>query len=540
MANIRISRFAGIAPRLSEKQLAENMATVADNARLDRSQLASIKGILGADSIVASPKTLYKYLGAFESKDEVTHQVLSPISNDVYSRLYQTDSEYPKMRSGAEEFRLGVPAPATAPSVTVNNQGDVSNELTTTTVSYVVTFVDRWGAEGAPSPPTTNYDIGDGFQHTLTMPAVPAGNWNLGTGAKMRIYRSNSGAEGAEYQFAGEILIATTTFVDTLANDELVELISTADNDLPPNDDAGTYPDGPLQGLCELPGGILAGFFGKTVAFSKPYQPWAWPVDYWRSSSETIVGIRPTSGGLLVMTTGDPYLIMGHEPESMYPVPMNGVHQACLSERGAVNMGGYTLYPSPDGLIRASSEGVTNITAEWIDGDTWKTVYQPSTIRAWRFEDVYLAFYGAIDDATGFILDPQAGLNGLVHITGLKVDTGFYDKTSDKLYVGYKDGGGVWRRGEFDAGNALTYSWTSKLFVLPAPVSMAAARIEADAYPVTLTVEADGTQIYSGAAASNRAFRLPGGRKATRWKINLSGTNAVDSVVIADSMSEID
>ncbi|MFP3490442.1 hypothetical protein R0K20_22855, partial [Staphylococcus sp. SIMBA_130] len=76
-------------------------------------------------------------------------------------------------------------------------------------------------------------------------------------------------------------------------------------------------PNAAMQGLTTLPGGILVGFFDNTLAFSEPYLPHAWPISYQLSFPDPIVAIASISNGLVVTTTGQPWLVTGSSPEAM-------------------------------------------------------------------------------------------------------------------------------------------------------------------------------------------------------------------------------
>jgi len=114
-----------------------------------------------------------------------------------------------------------------------------------------------------------------------------------------------------------------------------------------------------------------------------------------------------------------------------------------------------------------------------------------------------------------------------------------FDQLQDQLYV--YTGTSVQR---WDAGSEMTYTFKSKEFLLPkVSPAFACAKVIADAYPVTnpltFTLYVDGDPKYTQAVKSEAAFRLPGGYHAQRVQIELSGTSAVQGVVLAHSMAEL-
>lgn len=99
-----------------------------------------------------------------------------------------------------------------------------------------------------------------------------------------------------------------------------------------------------------MPGGFLAGFAGKNVAFSEAYLPHAWnPANTLTTESE-IVTIVSTTFGLVVLTKTRPYVAVGVAPDTM-SLQLLDINQACLSARSAVEVDGQVIYASPDGLV---------------------------------------------------------------------------------------------------------------------------------------------------------------------------------------------
>ena len=68
---------------------------------------------------------------------------------------------------------------------------------------------------------------------------------------------------------------------------------------------------------------------------------------------------------------------------------------------------------------------------------------------------------------------------------------------------------------------------------------MAAARVEASAYPVTFELHADGALVHTQSVTNRYAFRLPGGYRAMRFYVTLSGTATIREVEVATSMAEL-
>ena len=199
--------------------------------------------------------------------------------------------------SSSFTVELSAAATSTATSSSVSNGvklGDNSEGEIDYETSYVYTFVSAYGEEGPPSPASTVITTDDNMTINITQmeTSTTKSNSNFGTGAKKRIYRSNTGSNTTQFQFVGEVAMATASFVDSSKNSELAEVIPSTTWIAPPDDDASLYPDGPMKGLIPVQNGIFAGFTGNRVCFSEPYQPHAWPADYRIGIEEPIVGIK--------------------------------------------------------------------------------------------------------------------------------------------------------------------------------------------------------------------------------------------------------
>ena len=172
--------------------------------------------------------------------------------------------------------------------------------------------------------------------------------------------------------------IATDTFADTVADIALGEEIPTVTNDAPADDDVGNHKDGPLLGLVSMPNGILAGFSGQTVSFSEAFQPHAFPDEYKLTVKSDIVALSPLNTGLLVLTKGKPAIVQGLDPASMSMMEIDS-SLSCVSKRSVVDMGEFTVYASPDGLVMATDSGLNLVTDQTFTRDQWQD-FGPSSI----------------------------------------------------------------------------------------------------------------------------------------------------------------
>ena len=406
-------------------------------------------------------------------------------------------------------IELSQAASSTGNSATVSNGakfGDNSDAELDYETSYVYTFVSAFGEEGPPSPASTVITTDDNMTVAISglETSTSISNTNL---TKKRIYRSNTGSNTTDFQFVTELVLSATTYTDVSKNSELAEIIPSTSWIGPPDDDSTLYPDGPLKGLLALPGGVLAGFTGKRLCLSEPFQPHAWPVAYRLTLDEPIVSIAATSNGIIVGTEGTPYLVTGTSPASMSSIKIETA-EACLNKRSMVDMGESVMFAGPDGLLAARGVQVINATEQLISPAQWQANYYPSTITGFYWQGRYVGFYNTGSGFGGFIFDPRQGANAFVDLdAGGLIRGGFTDPDDNELYLII---GNKIKKFQGSSTN-LTYNWKSKDFSMARPTSMGFAKVDAEAYPVTIKVYGDGSVIYNATiSTSGSIFSVTG------------------------------
>jgi hypothetical protein len=68
---------------------------------------------------------------------------------------------------------------------------------------------------------------------------------------------------------------------------------------------------------------------------------------------------------------------------------------------------------------------------------------------------------------------------------------------------------------------------------------MSAAKVFADAYPVTVEFHVDGVRRYTRLVTSLHAFRLPGGFRGEKFELVIKGKRRVSEVIMATTMTEL-
>jgi len=406
-------------------------------------------------------------------------------------------------------IELSQAASSTGNSATVSNGaqfGDNSDAELDYDTSYVYTFVSAFGEEGPPSPASPVITTDDNMTVAISglETSTAKSNTNL---VKKRIYRSNTGSNTTQFQFVGEVTLATATFTDSSKNNELAEVIPSTDWIAPPDDDTSLYPDGPMKGLIPLQNGVFAGFTGNRVCFSEPYQPHAWPANYRIGIEEKIVGIKATSNGLIVGTESTPYLITGSDPSAMVAIKIETA-EACLSKRSMVDMGEAVVFAGPDGLMAASGVTVRNLTETLVTAEQWQANYYPSTITGFYWQGRYVGFFNTGSGFGGFIFDFRNQTAALTNLdASALIRGGFTDPDDNELYIIVGN-----KIKKFQGSStSLTYNWKSKEYAVARPTSMGFAKVDAESYPVTIKVYGDNSVIYHATiATSGSAFSVTG------------------------------
>lgn len=537
MTSIAITSFRGELPALTPRLLQPTNAQAARNVNLRKGSLRAEYAPLPVTGIggVITPSSIYRYPFGNDGQGfwfawgdgKQVNAAKSPLAKDAWSRVYWTGEGFPKMApigvatQGAGPYpsgfyRLGIPAPASAPLVTeAGNSG--TPPATQVNATYIVTYVSAYGEEGPPSPASNIITRWDGAEDQLVgkinvqLPPAPTGPYNIVT---KRLYRSES---GGEFLYLADFPVAQTNWVDETNSDELGIACPSLTWDMP---------DPTMMGLVEMPNGIFAGFFDNTLCFCEPYYPHAWPVDYQISFPDKIVGIGVTTAGLVVATTGRPRLVTGTTPAAMSASDPDA-DRVCVSRGSVVDMGEYVAYASTEGLVAVSGGEPQLITEGILTPEQWQALH-PASIHACRYEGRYLGFY----DGGCFALAPGEGMEFIdVHAAN-----SYYDIAASSLYLIQGSTISKWR-----GGPSMTYRWRSKIFEFPpGSANFSCGKVVADTYPVRFRVFADQALVLDEPVNGAGMFRLPAGyADAREWQVEASGTAEVFSIQIANTPSEL-
>lgn len=529
MRPITISGFNGSNQAIEPEQLPETTGQYMENAYPGLGDLRALHQHLTVATVPTSPQRLtIRRMGRDAVNDalywlgwsSVVHATTG-FGNDTTERTYFTGDGPPKWTSntiglsGGPPYpqatrELAMPAPSTAPTVTLTTDGTG----TEATRYYVETFVNDLGWESAPGPLSAPLVCKPGATVTVSgLATPPSGAYGF---TARRLYRTQPGTGGnADFFFHSEVAIGTTTIIDS--GQVLGELLAT-EGFLPPPSNGHS-----LLALWNSMFGMLSGD-GKVLHLCEPGFPYAYPPRNTKQLKDKGVALTKWAQNLLVLTNGAPVVFQGQDPVGMQDLPSR-LSQACLSVRGVVSFAHGACWPSNEGLAYYGDAGQRLVTEGILTPRQWRAL-NPNTMVAGRWGKFYVCSYDSGGGVLkGFMIDPLNPAGGIIYLS-----TGFnaceYDELADQLYV--LEGGNIRK---FAGGSAYqTASFTSKKFLQPKPEIYGAAKVIASEYPVTLEVYAAGALRHTRAVQNRNGFTLPDGFMAEDWHVKVSG--AVRSIPV--------
>ena len=541
---IQIVEFAGMAPKIEPRRLADKMAVVARNAGFESGAVAPVT--IGAQpsaefspltssvrSILRPANSATRLAFTSDTTGEAFASLVAP--SDSWGRVYYTTALGARftvadnyaaggLTINPASYKLGVktpqyvPVPATPQFTTPEGQA-----ADTVRVAYLFTFVDKYGHEGAPSTPSTLVELPYNLPFTcrLSFTAESLPDTNV-SGAVRRVYRATFDGSASRWQFLADVPLAMASWVDSIPlGDEGEELIS-----------ADWVPPPLLKEMVPVASNFVAGFHDNVLCYSELRLPHAWPEAYRFPLKYQIVGLKPTQNGLLIATSGKPYWAFGADPASAIPVELDANHP-CVSARSMVDMGGYVVYASTDGLVAVAGQDVKVLSAEFVDRFTWQRDFAPASIVAFSYEGRYVFGVGS----TWWMFDPQEGvgfstLDELV-VSPAALRQAYYDARRDVTVLLNTSGAAF----DVVSKQGGTFTWRSKVFEFP-PVNFSRARELATAYPETQRLHGDGL-VATYTVDSAQHIPLRGGHRARNWQLEVSGAGRVTDVAVAQSPQEI-
>ncbi|WP_333679868.1 hypothetical protein [Dyella sp.] len=546
MPTIRLNQFGGVVPRYHPSVIRDNQASHAHNCKLWHGTLAPFRMPAPVyEAPESCVRTMYRFECCWLTWDNPCVDVAEwlPTCRRVFvtgADVYPLVSELPAEGCAFDFKRVGLPAPENAPQVV---PVDASKPIQTTSSRvYVYTYVNSFGEEGVPSPPSDALlDMYEGAAAVVSIDVPPAG-WDI---AAIRLYRVQEGVldgtaaaapTGSAYLFVTELPPQAQSFTDDIPADGLAE-----------GNVSLTYsppPDG-LRNITQLPDGVLAGSVGRQVWFCESYQPQAWPLDTMLQLDDDVIALVWSNGVLYALTDGHPYAISEQCVDGnccreawRFPKPM-----PIASKKSAAAAADGAVYAGASGLVLLAGKRMAVITGPWFGKDDWQALL-PHTMTGAMVDGQYFAS----TCKTTFLFSLRDGVendglqgNDLMPLT--LTPNALHTARDGKLYLAF---GNVVH--EWDAGaDFLPYCWRSKQLAQVGQTNFAAAKVTLDGYPypalapfgVTFRLLTDGRQALARPVKHSAPFRLPSNRRNLNFEVEVSGTESVRDIVLATSMSEM-
>lgn len=450
---------------------------------------------------------------------------------------------------GHTEATSCAPLTCTSPGSSADDTGaNVNHGKGADVTSYVVTWVDQFGVESPPSPPSTVVVKWDDQVVTLSnlAQAAPA------NAVAQRIYRAvrdypvqanDAAVQSASYQLVAERdLPVADTFVDDLRLCDLPggTLMTLEDCPPPPC----------FEQVLLLDSGYYVGFSCNDLLFSERHEPWNWPERYRKHLPDKIVGIAGLGDVLFVATTGSPYRVKltpqhgGINDGLPTQERVQGFDTAidvqqfpenwpCVARETMVGTPFGAMYATRIGLValRVDAGSATLVSRKRIDQDRWREWVPNQAV--WH-DGYYLGLRA--HTGRGFLFEvPQDGRQ-MEFGDFVDVDFGvsrLHSGRDGRLY-GVQGNNIV---GLFEANTKRVYQWRSRIFRAAGYTQMGAAKVVAEyGQPVRFSFFVGGRKVFERTVSSSRPFRLPKVPRHTDFAIEVSGVSTVTELHVGPNM----
>lgn len=557
MPSVRFTSFGGMRPGVADHLIGNEYATIAHNARLENGELKAFRtqrvvraATLGTNTIHLT-SDFNGTCGPMETFADCAWVVEPHLHGCAGFQLLAVFPENQRAffhdpRDGSRQL-IGFVRPTQAATATVAYAGTLPTEDVR---MYTYTWVDQYGIESPPAPPTQPLSLPDDARVRLANfgPVPPQAKF-------MRVYRTGAKPEpdgatdavmrlNVNFQLVQELPVPAPgfAFVDTkrLADIEFGGLLTTED----------CRPPTGLRGVVATDSGFFVGFLGNTLYVSERNQVWNWPGSQTLSFPDKITGIAECHDTIFVATTGAPMRVrvesrpdnvLGEETvvlqtevvRSEQKLPGVSARSICATSFGAV-------YVSPFGLIGVGLTGdAINLTRERVGVEQWPQ-YAPSLL---AFQNGFV--YGiSPHKPEGIRFEVRGNDDALspgdfvtVSMQGRALHAGHDGKVyylNDRAVLAWDDG-----------PDRLSYIWRSKLLVSARVTAFSAGKVVARfGGPLefsALKVDASGTlrPSYSRAVKDGRPFRINPGKRVTDHVFELRGTATVRELHVATSIPEL-
>lgn len=531
-----INRFGGVFPRMAWHTLPENAATVAHDVKLRNGKLEAWREREPIGFAVADAKSI-AMIGCCLLSWDACVTVTDYLPD--YGRIFLTGrSDRPEvavLENCVPEYSyLGVPEPPLAPSVS----GEQNDGRDCSARSYIYTYVNEFGEESAPSPPSQQITIRDKTPVSVLGISPPPVNYRIN---RIRIYRTATAfRDGSEKEqemitdffMVGEIPATETSFIDDIWEKNLGPVCSTREVRVPPYD---------MRQIRHIRGtGVLTGVTNNEVHFSANFQPYNWPAEFDLTLPHNIVNMVAVDEYAIVSTDGYPYVISAApncearkcRPVDEVDIPLPDI--SCGYTNSAIATPFGMIYSSKDGLVLVMPNAKFQIiTSTWFSTDDW-IKRRPDTVRLayWR------GYLICVTDVVSFMLEIDGNtyqdfeLGSMITISDKPVDM----ITTDSGELMMLEDRFVYH---WNAGKTLReYAWESRELSFGGRASPTVAKIRTDHIKFRLLTPKTGL-FYERIVTDENPFHLGRVGRHLNYRMGFYGTGTVEFANLGMMMTTI-
>lgn len=407
--------------------------------------------------------------------------------------------------------------------------------------AYTYTWVDVFGVESRPAPPSRTYRSYDDEHWRVEgfSPSPP-------NAVCVRIYRASSAFEDGikvanpmdtTFNLVEEVPLDSTWTGVYIDRRRLLELEGGALHTYENHD----IPEA-MEQVVATEQGYLVGFRGNELFICERHEPHNWPVKYRQMLPDKIVALAAFMDVVYVATSGNPYKMMvrfrpaGDTADADIDVVPYAENYPCIGRQTMTPTDMGAAYCTHKGVVRLAPQGNAKLESRFrVDEDDFQHVHPNICVYQ---NGKYFGSRSPMGD--GLIVDFVDRVEGDMDVGDLTTA----DLKWDAVHAGkdgfiyFSRGRELWRWNSADA--PMTYEWRSKVFRMPGHTAFSAAKVVADyGGPVVFSLYRSGGLYYSREVYNSEPFRIPARGRGLEWEIELKGSSRIREVHVATSMTEL-
>ena len=531
MSSLRIIKFGGLKPLTSDRNLADHMATIANDVDLSQGILKPWRTPrnMGAQT----GKVLWKEDCCTKSFDDCEASIA--YKRIDCKRVIATNAGYPyPVTATLDEWcagdicRLGFPCELHAPTTSVPaDSGFNEHETDKQRRVYAYRLINKYGEISQVSMPSLSINVDALDDVTVTVPA----GFDTYCIDSIEILRSeqmpdlSGNTANSTFFRIGEVPIGTTTFVDT---GEIIQEFAEETIDFEP-------PPANLRSVQYWGNDTFVGLTGDKLTVSEKGDYHAWPEANYISFDDKPIQIVATDSVCYVATDARPYVVGINSENGCRAVNRLADSHPIVSKRSMVAYNNHALYASKDGIVMLSPSGQAKLlTAAYYTKDQWRAL-QPATMQAVIHDGHYFGFFA--NETIRFKIPDGVYEDGSeVNLTTLSMrPTAAYRSLNDELY--YIEGGNLlwWNEGD----DWLELTWQSSIFTAPSVTDFTAFKLQISHAKAYIEHWCDQERIDVDEVSDPYPKYLTAGRDGLDWSFLVKTKGIVKEYSIATSINDL-